>query len=200
MFNCAANSDPKPKISWQLPNGTIVSKETANSQNLQVLVNNTLSIATVKEQDEGTYTCIAQNSVGTRKAGAKLSVLSMSSIFLSLPSFQHHFLNDFFSPYPQTVFMYPFLTSCLFFQSINPFLPNSCFLIPFYSILIVGIPNDILLFLIVFFFYLSPSFSFIHCCYLLFFIYSNPSPCLPPYFPLLYYFLSFLPFSHSSLF
>lgn len=75
-FTCAANSDPKPRVTWQLPNGTVVSKETASSGNIHVLQNNTLNIEIVQEDNQGIYACIASNSVGTRKVKATLSVQS----------------------------------------------------------------------------------------------------------------------------
>uniref|UniRef100_A0A452H7G0 Roundabout guidance receptor 3 n=1 Tax=Gopherus agassizii TaxID=38772 RepID=A0A452H7G0_9SAUR len=67
-FHCEVQGDPVPTSRWRKEEGELP-RGRAEIQN-----DNTLRISRVSAEDEGTYTCVAENSVGKSEASGSLSV------------------------------------------------------------------------------------------------------------------------------
>ncbi|XP_030394385.1 roundabout homolog 3 isoform X2 [Gopherus evgoodei] len=67
-FHCEVQGDPVPTSRWRKEEGELPQGR-AEIQN-----DNTLRISRVSAEDEGTYTCVAENSVGKSEASGSLSV------------------------------------------------------------------------------------------------------------------------------
>ncbi|XP_053125970.1 roundabout homolog 3 isoform X3 [Hemicordylus capensis] len=67
-FHCEAQGDPVPTSRWRKEEGELP-RGRSEIQN-----DNTLRISRVSAEDEGTYTCVAENSVGKSEASGSLSV------------------------------------------------------------------------------------------------------------------------------
>ncbi|KAM6370616.1 roundabout homolog 3 [Pluvialis apricaria] len=67
-FPCQAVGDPRPAAGWRKEEGEMPAGR------WEVLPDNTLRIRRLRAEDEGTYTCVADNSVGRSEASATLTV------------------------------------------------------------------------------------------------------------------------------
>lgn len=67
-FDCQVGGDPPPKILWRRENQKMPSGRS------QILESNSLRITSVTPADEGTYTCDAENEIGSISAKATLIV------------------------------------------------------------------------------------------------------------------------------
>ncbi|XP_042656481.1 roundabout homolog 3 [Tyto alba] len=67
-FPCEAVGDPQPAARWRKEEGEMPPGR------WEVLPDNTLRISRLREEDEGTYTCVADNSVGRSEASGTLTV------------------------------------------------------------------------------------------------------------------------------
>ncbi|XP_056329353.1 immunoglobulin superfamily member 10 [Danio aesculapii] len=93
--DCVAAGVPMPEISWGLPDGTLVNSalqadETEGDQfKRYILFNNgTLYLNTVGTDEEGDYTCYAENKLGKDKMHVHISVLTAA------PYIQHPKLSN----------------------------------------------------------------------------------------------------------
>lgn len=72
-LDCAATADPKPQIAWQKDGGNDF--PAARERRMHVMPqDDAFFIVNAKISDQGVYTCTAQNSVGTIKANATLTI------------------------------------------------------------------------------------------------------------------------------
>ncbi|KAM6234885.1 roundabout homolog 3 [Spheniscus humboldti] len=67
-FPCEAVGDPQPAARWRKEEGEMPPGR------WEVLPDNTLRISRLRAEDEGTYTCVADNSVGRSEASGTLTV------------------------------------------------------------------------------------------------------------------------------
>nr|XP_028564626.1 roundabout homolog 3 isoform X3 [Podarcis muralis] len=67
-FHCEVQGDPVPTSRWRKEEGELPRGRS------EVQNDNTLRISRVSAEDEGTYTCVAENSVGKSEASGSLSV------------------------------------------------------------------------------------------------------------------------------
>ncbi|XP_021231746.1 roundabout homolog 3 isoform X5 [Numida meleagris] len=67
-FPCEALGDPPPTARWRREDGELPAGR------WELLADNTLRISRVRAEDEGTYTCMAENSVGRSEASGTLTV------------------------------------------------------------------------------------------------------------------------------
>ncbi|KFO61605.1 Roundabout 2, partial [Corvus brachyrhynchos] len=67
-FTCEAVGDPQPAVRWRKEEGEMPLGR------WEVLPDNTLRISRLQVEDEGTYTCLADNSVGRSEASGTLTV------------------------------------------------------------------------------------------------------------------------------
>ncbi|XP_031989513.1 roundabout homolog 3 isoform X2 [Corvus moneduloides] len=67
-FACEAVGDPQPAVRWRKEEGEMPLGR------WEVLPDNTLRISRLQVEDEGTYTCLADNSVGRSEASGTLTV------------------------------------------------------------------------------------------------------------------------------
>ncbi|NXL92305.1 ROBO3 protein, partial [Alectura lathami] len=67
-FPCEALGDPQPTACWRKEDGELPAGR------WELLADNTLKISQVRAEDEGTYTCVAENSVGRSEASGTLVV------------------------------------------------------------------------------------------------------------------------------
>ncbi|KAK4809408.1 hypothetical protein QYF61_009663 [Mycteria americana] len=67
-FPCEAVGDPRPAARWRKEEGEMPAGR------WEVLPDNTLRISRLRAEDEGTYTCVADNSVGRSEASGTLTV------------------------------------------------------------------------------------------------------------------------------
>uniref|UniRef100_A0A8C4UXA7 Ig-like domain-containing protein n=1 Tax=Falco tinnunculus TaxID=100819 RepID=A0A8C4UXA7_FALTI len=67
-FPCEVVGDPRPVARWRKEEGEMPPGR------WEVLPNNTLRISRLRAEDEGTYTCVADNSVGRSEASGTLTV------------------------------------------------------------------------------------------------------------------------------
>ncbi|KAM6191116.1 roundabout homolog 3 [Sarcoramphus papa] len=67
-FPCEAVGDPRPAARWRKEEGEMPPGR------WEVLPDNTLRITRLRAEDEGTYTCVADNSVGRSEASGTLTV------------------------------------------------------------------------------------------------------------------------------
>ncbi|OXB56019.1 hypothetical protein ASZ78_015483 [Callipepla squamata] len=71
-FPCEALGDPTPTARWRREDGELPAGR------WELLPDNTLRISRVRAEDEGTYTCMAENSVGRSEASGTLIVRASS--------------------------------------------------------------------------------------------------------------------------
>ncbi|XP_064029469.1 roundabout homolog 3 [Pogoniulus pusillus] len=67
-FPCQALGDPRPAARWRKEEGEM------SPGRWEVLPDNTLRLTRLRPEDEGTYTCVAENSVGRSEASGTLTV------------------------------------------------------------------------------------------------------------------------------
>lgn len=64
LFQCSADGNPAPLITWNYQGSPIVGGEGGN-----------LTVPSAQAEDVGTYSCVASNSIGEASAEATLTVL-----------------------------------------------------------------------------------------------------------------------------
>uniref|UniRef100_A0A8D0MMS2 Roundabout homolog 3 n=1 Tax=Sus scrofa TaxID=9823 RepID=A0A8D0MMS2_PIG len=67
-FPCEVQGDPPPRLSWRKEDGELPTGR------YEIRSDHSLWISRVSAEDEGTYTCVAENSVGRAEASSSLSV------------------------------------------------------------------------------------------------------------------------------
>ncbi|XP_075765709.1 roundabout homolog 3 isoform X1 [Pelodiscus sinensis] len=67
-FPCEVQGDPVPMSRWRKEEGELPRGRA------EIQIDNTLRLSRVSAEDEGTYTCVAENSVGKAEASGSLSV------------------------------------------------------------------------------------------------------------------------------
>ena len=77
-FSCQAIGDPAPIISWYF-NGVMINISDASKYNVSSLTNGTtvtslLTIMNTQSSDVGTYTCFAENIIGSDQSSGVLTV------------------------------------------------------------------------------------------------------------------------------
>ncbi|XP_059848703.1 immunoglobulin superfamily member 10 [Hypanus sabinus] len=73
-LHCSATGYPKPQILWRLPSKIIVDQWHRRGGRVMVLLNGTLSIDSITENDAGNYLCIARNKLGDDLMSVKIDV------------------------------------------------------------------------------------------------------------------------------
>lgn len=68
LLKCAAEGTPVPKITWEVATSS-------EEQRHSVLDDGTLVVPSAELEDEGNYTCIANNSYGTLRRTTSVSIL-----------------------------------------------------------------------------------------------------------------------------
>ncbi|XP_060035796.1 roundabout homolog 3 [Erinaceus europaeus] len=67
-FQCLVQGDPVPRVHWRKEDGELPASR------YEMRSNHTLWMTHVRPEDEGTYTCVAENSVGHAEASGTLTV------------------------------------------------------------------------------------------------------------------------------
>uniref|UniRef100_A0A8B9K6F5 Roundabout, axon guidance receptor, homolog 3 (Drosophila) n=1 Tax=Astyanax mexicanus TaxID=7994 RepID=A0A8B9K6F5_ASTMX len=67
-FQCEVQGDPAPTIRWKKEEGELPRARS------EIRSDNSLRLTQVKEEDEGSYTCVSENSVGKAEASGTLQV------------------------------------------------------------------------------------------------------------------------------
>ena len=80
-FNCQAIGEPVPNIDWYFK-GVMINVSNASKYNISNTSNETtvtslLMISNIKSSDVGTYTCVAENIIGTDQSPGILTVNGM---------------------------------------------------------------------------------------------------------------------------
>uniref|UniRef100_A0A8C1P9B2 Roundabout, axon guidance receptor, homolog 3 (Drosophila) n=1 Tax=Cyprinus carpio TaxID=7962 RepID=A0A8C1P9B2_CYPCA len=68
-FSCEVHGDPAPTVRWNRDEG-----ELPRGSRFEIRGDNSLRLVRVRAEDEGTYTCVTENSVGKTEASAVLQV------------------------------------------------------------------------------------------------------------------------------
>ena len=77
-FNCQAIGEPLPNIAWQF-NDIMINVSDATKYNVsntlnETVVSSSFTIINTQSSDVGTYTCIAENIIGSDRHSAVLTV------------------------------------------------------------------------------------------------------------------------------
>ncbi|KAF7709943.1 matrix-remodeling-associated protein 5-like [Silurus meridionalis] len=79
-LECQAQGLPRPKISWVLPNQTVVQAVSSREQRLMLFSNGTLHMEQTSYLDTGIYKCIASNVAGAAAISIRLHVTALPPI------------------------------------------------------------------------------------------------------------------------
>ncbi|XP_070262075.1 immunoglobulin superfamily member 10 [Myotis yumanensis] len=81
-LQCRAEGRPMPKISWILPNQTVVSESSKGNWQALVTSDGTLVIHNLSIYDRGFYKCMASNSAGQDSLLVKMQVIAAPPVIL----------------------------------------------------------------------------------------------------------------------
>ena len=81
IFSCQATGEPIPTISWHF-NGAMINVSSTSKYNISntsngAMVTSALAIVNAQSHDVGTYTCYAENIIGTDSSSGILTVNGM---------------------------------------------------------------------------------------------------------------------------
>lgn len=79
-LECQAQGLPRPKMSWVLPNQTVVHVVSTREQRLMLFSNGTLHLKQTSYPDSGIYKCIASNVAGAATTLIRLHVTALPPI------------------------------------------------------------------------------------------------------------------------
>lgn len=79
-LECQAQGLPRPRISWALPNQTVVQAVSTREQRLMLFSNGTLHMKQTSYPDSGIYKCIASNVAGAATISVRLHVTALPPI------------------------------------------------------------------------------------------------------------------------
>ncbi|KAF7207025.1 matrix-remodeling-associated protein 5 [Nothobranchius furzeri] len=76
LLNCEAIGHPEPRILWRTPSKKLVDAQYSFDSRIKVLLNGSITIHSVTENDGGDYLCVARNKMGDDNVQLRVNVLT----------------------------------------------------------------------------------------------------------------------------